>query len=197
MGNRLTDITKSTKMKYLFLYALLLTLGLTACFNPPEFSQTPEISFKSIEGVRATDPLGNVQDSITVTIFFKDGDGDLGLANNDTFPPYQPLTTNSSGVAVSNYFHHNYHLVVKRINNGVIQDVPFLDGGAIKGRFSPLVEDSGPIEGELNFGRYFLVRNGGGTFNNSDTIFFEINIVDRALNISNTIQSDPIVLGDY
>lgn len=184
-------------MKYTFLLLFGISLTLSACFSPPDFANAPAIDFKSIEGVRTTDPLGNAQDSITVTITFKDGDGDLGIASNDTFPPYQALTTNDAGDIISNYFHHNYHLKVKRFKNGQTEDVAFLDGGGIKGRFGPMVGESGPIEGELNFGRYFLVGNGNRTFNNFDTIFFEINIVDRALNISNTIESEAIVLGDY
>jgi hypothetical protein len=174
----------------------LLTL-LSGCFNPPSFPDAPEIAFKSLSGVRTVDPLGNPQDSITVTISFRDGDGDLGLDANDTLPPFQAFTTDADGNRVANFFHHNYHLKVKRMKDGQAEEVQFLDGGRIKGRFPVLIDNQGPIEGELNFGRYFLISGSGNTFNNFDTLFFEVQIVDRQRNVSNTITTPTIVLGDF
>ncbi len=183
---------------FLFRYfpVCILAILMSACFNPPDFNDTPEISFESIRGVRAVDPLGNPQDSITITISFQDGDGDLGLDPADTLTPYQPFIV-ENGVTRVNFFHHNYHLTVKRLENGTPVEVSFLDGGRIRGRFPVLIDGSGPIEGQLNFGQYFFVSGSNNTLNTGDTLLFDVQIVDRALNISNTITTETIVLGDY
>ncbi|MCI0750918.1 MAG: hypothetical protein L0Y35_03705 [Flammeovirgaceae bacterium] len=52
---------------------LLVTLG--ACFDPPEFSNKPEILFKDIQYFQGED----FNDSILLFIDFRDGDGDVGL----------------------------------------------------------------------------------------------------------------------
>ena len=178
----------------LFMFLLALT---TACFSPPEFSNAPEIGFVGISGDRTTDPLGNRQDSITVTISFKDGDGDLGLSNQDTLSPFQPFEQQPDGSLTVNLYHHNYHMTVKRMKDGMLEEVNFLDGGKVKGRFPRLVDGNGPLEGELNFGRYFLIGGSSNTFNEGDSLLFEVFIIDRALQQSNTITTDMIVLGDY
>jgi hypothetical protein len=64
----------------------LVFLG--SCLNPPEFDNSPQIAFESISFQKGT--VG-VRDSLKVTISFKDGDGDLGLASDSTDPPYHQL----------------------------------------------------------------------------------------------------------
>ncbi len=66
-----------------------ISVLVTACFNPPEFSITPVIDYVSIcfkEGT-TNDPT----DSLILTISFKDGDGDLGLSPTEISPPYNDV----------------------------------------------------------------------------------------------------------
>lgn len=56
-----------------------LGLGLLSCFDPPEYPVEPEIEFRKI--YFKDDP--NSADSLVIEIFFKDGDGNLGLAANE------------------------------------------------------------------------------------------------------------------
>lgn len=58
----------------------LLLLGLHSCFEAPDFPVVPQIEFDSI--VFRETPPGN-QDTLKITIRFKDGDGDLGLSSSD------------------------------------------------------------------------------------------------------------------
>ncbi len=60
-----------------------------ACFDPPTFPVTPEIEFKSIVFVEGKTFIDN--DSLNLTIRFKDGDGDLGLPANEIDQPYNNL----------------------------------------------------------------------------------------------------------
>jgi len=65
---------------------------LTACPTPPEFKDEPSIEYEDIQFDQITDtsasgqPLN--QDVISITISFEDGDGDLGLRNEELAPPY-------------------------------------------------------------------------------------------------------------
>lgn len=59
----------------------------TSCISPPEnFPSIPEIKFSTIEYVRTSS-----QDSLIVSVDFKDAEGDLGLSPTDINPPFNPL----------------------------------------------------------------------------------------------------------
>src|SRR5690349_6214269 len=58
-----------------------LAISISSCFDPPEFKNTPEITydkiqFKEVEGA-------GTNDSLILYINFKDGDGDLGIDPDD------------------------------------------------------------------------------------------------------------------
>lgn len=76
---------KPVKRILLFLISLVT---FSACFNPPEFDDSPSIEFKSIE---FKDRGNAARDSLIFTISFKDGNGDLGLdgeISEDIDPPF-------------------------------------------------------------------------------------------------------------
>lgn len=52
---------------------MVLIMG--SCFDPPEFPSVPEIEYEGIEFI--------APDSLILRIHFRDGDGDLGLSNDD------------------------------------------------------------------------------------------------------------------
>jgi hypothetical protein len=70
----------------LLLFAIILT-AVSACFDPPEFSKIPKIKYSNIY-------FGDVafpgQDSLQLTISFQDGDGNLGLNQQEDGPPFNP-----------------------------------------------------------------------------------------------------------
>jgi len=61
----------------------------TSCFTPPEFSNSPEIDFVSLYFKEGT--TSSPTDSLVVTISFRDGDGDLGLAGDQNDAPYNDI----------------------------------------------------------------------------------------------------------
>src|SRR5690349_12199871 len=69
---------------------LVVFVGLCAssCFDPPEFPIEPEIDEASVYFLDNPDPSEN--DTLMLSITFKDGDGDLGLEVNQTNPPFHP-----------------------------------------------------------------------------------------------------------
>jgi hypothetical protein len=54
----------------------------SACFDAPEFADTPEISFEKIQFKET--PASADYDTLILFLDFKDGDGDLGLDPNST-----------------------------------------------------------------------------------------------------------------
>ena len=76
------------KQKVLFYTVLAASLTfLVGCFDPPEFSEVPEIKFKNIRFVE----VENALDTLMLSFEFQDGDGDLGLVPEIDFAPYQPF----------------------------------------------------------------------------------------------------------
>lgn len=79
---------------------LLGIVGLLSCERPPDFSVVPRISFENV----TYEEVEGKQDSLNVTIYFEDGDGDLGVTSaeaknppfhSDTYfqaaPPHHPV----------------------------------------------------------------------------------------------------------
>jgi hypothetical protein len=60
---------------------LLVIVLFDSCFDPPQFPSTPQIEYNNIVFIDGTGPAGF--DSLVLTINFKDGDGDLGIDQND------------------------------------------------------------------------------------------------------------------
>lgn len=80
-----------------FVLFCFLSLGISACFNPPEFSNKPEIIFREVYFQKSADP--DIQDSIVLRFDFKDGDGDLGLPLTSLENPYHQTNFFVEGTA--------------------------------------------------------------------------------------------------
>ena len=66
-----------------------MTIGLfISCINEPELPPEPSIKLKSLTFKDIPDDF---QDSVIIEVEFKDGDGDLGLMDFDTLPPYNEM----------------------------------------------------------------------------------------------------------
>jgi hypothetical protein len=57
----------------------------SSCFDPPEYPDSPEISFESVRYVKGD---GATADSIVLVLNFKDGDGDIGVSAEEIAPPF-------------------------------------------------------------------------------------------------------------
>ncbi|NOT76782.1 MAG: hypothetical protein HOP08_17795 [Cyclobacteriaceae bacterium] len=71
--------------KGLILFMVVAVL-MGSCFDPPEYSNTPVISYVKTVYKDASNP--SLNDSLIVSVTFKDGNGDLGLNDPDTLDPY-------------------------------------------------------------------------------------------------------------
>ena len=93
------------------------------------------------------------------------------------------------------FIFRNYYLNMLRKEKGVYVEIPSTSN--LNNTFDELIsyEEVGPIEGVFNYGFSLVpVSLLSAGFKYNDTIKFEIYIMDRALNKSNTILSDSIII---
>jgi hypothetical protein len=154
---------------------LILIFFLTSCQQEPKFPDTPEISFVSFEKV---DSSTTVDDQGILTLHFQDGDGDIGLDEDDTETPFD----------TSSIYYYNFFIKYFEKQNGefVAVELPMTNNARIP-RLSDDVPES--IEGDISITLY--INNYTSQY---DTIRFECYIVDRELHQSNTITTPEIII---
>ena len=170
-----------------YLFVLGLALTLSSCFNEPNYSNTPEIEFQGISPY--TLPAGTgvgkpKRDSVVITISFKDGDGNLG----DDSPSAADIARYKSNGGWGNYEIKTFRYINRKYvefgtdSNRVNSFLLFPD--LTKGK------PKGAIEGTIDFNQLFPY----GTRIVFYPTKFQIRIRDRALNVSNVIETDTIPL---
>jgi hypothetical protein len=175
--------------------ALLLLTGLTvsSCLEPPDYPDTPTIGFQSITSKRITDNTGTY-DQVTITVSFRDGNGDLGLTNEDKVPGSPWAERNPDGSF--NPYYNNYYLTpyIRNTANGEFVELELPDPSFnYNSTYPPLATDGreAPLRGDLSFSYNFYV---GSPFRSGQVVRFDVSILDRALNQSNTVTTDPITI---
>lgn len=165
---------------------LLLALAIGSCQKPVEYPIEPKIAYEGFTYLMNADSTFSGEGVISFS--YTDGDGDLGLDDADTLPPFG--------------FHdaHYYNMMVDYLKcvNGEFVKTPLLSWNAqtqsydtvsFNARFKRLRDSEEPkaISGTMEY--KLTVQN---PFSPDDTVKFEIRIFDRALHESNVIQTDPI-----
>jgi hypothetical protein len=178
-----------------------LALSLSSCLKEPEYSTTPAISFNSIRIGRytPTNIREQVRDTFFITINYQDGDGDLGLTDDER--KAQP--SKYTGMFYNNYFIEPFikNPVTRKFEPLYAVGTPVGGGGTYKaGDYNgiylhPTVttnDKAAPIKGTLTYRPQAFGL--GETFAAGQTVRFQISIADRALHLSNTITTDSIVI---
>jgi hypothetical protein len=161
-------------MRKLLLLTLLMLMLANACIKRDEYPIEPYIEFVSLTKIQN----GNGPDNMgLLTLFFTDGDGDMGLRPEDTIAPYEPTGD----------FYYNFFISYLEKENGVYDTVvlPFTNNARIPLLNPDLVTK--PIKGDIEI--ELFINNPLST---ADTIAFDIYIVDRALHKSNVIRTPDI-----
>jgi hypothetical protein len=155
---------------------LLIIVLLSSCLKQEDFPNRPDVEFigffPSSIATNSADSLGFVRFSFT------DGDGDLGLGDGDTlgvFAQGQP------------YYYNLFIHYFEKQNGEYIEVVPPLPFHV---RFKRLVAvgGNGSLQGQMDVGVF------GRPGTPYDTIRYEMYIVDRALQHSDTLVTNDIVL---
>ena len=167
------------QFRQLFLFLLILILS--DCKKRPTFPASPEITFLGINKVKIIDKENKTpKDSITISLAFKDGDGDLGAYGTSNY--FAELFVKKDGI------------FTQILEKDTIPDI-FINKN---GTFPPLNPDGrqGPIEGELNYAVSIELLK---TFGNSASFVakFKVYIKDNAGNSSNTIETSEVTIRNY
>ena len=173
------------KKRYL-IGLLLLALAVCSCQKPVVYPIEPKITYQGFTYLINSDSTFSGEGVISFS--YTDGDGDLGLDDSDTLPPFG--------------FHdaHYYNMLVDYLKcvNGEFVKTPLVswnvqtqtyDTLTFNARFKRLRDSEDPkaISGTMDY--QLTVQN---PFSPNDTVKFEIRIFDRALHESNVIQTEAI-----
>lgn len=147
---------------------------LPSCIKREEFPIEPYIEFLSFTKIQNNT---GVDDKALMTIYFTDGDGDIGLREEDTLSPYDP----------GSEYYYNFIITYLEKVNGVYDTVslPFTNNSRI-----PLVNPDlivKPIKGEIEI--ELFINN---PLSSADTIAFDVQLIDRALHKSNIIRTEDL-----
>jgi hypothetical protein len=179
------------KNRSLFI-VLSLVLAVCSCQKPVEYPIEPKITYKGFTYLLNADSTFSGEGIVSFS--YTDGDGDLGLDDSDTLPPFGFHDT------------HYYNMVIDYMKcvNGEFVKTPLLsphvptssadtlvlyDTVTFNARFKRLRDSEEPkaISGTMEY--KLTVQN---PFSPNDTVKFEIRILDRALHESNVIQTEAI-----
>ena len=157
--------------------ALLASVALvwTGCLPDPAYPDEPEVTFVSFEL--------QADGSRELIIQFTDGDGDLGLSQADTMPPF----------CASCDFHQNLHCDYQEWRNGDWFEI-FLDPNAGQIPFYYRVPNAQPSGQEPALNGTIAVDMSTWYLSSSyDSLRFRITLFDRALNASNEVFTPPLL----
>ncbi len=169
---------------------ILFILGLSAYWGCNKFENyPPEPVIKFERFILLANPVNGITERGVLEFSYTDGDGDLGLSDQDTDPPF-----NFGG-------EYYYNLIINYFEkqNGVFVEVPLLswnpdslryDTLTFNGRFPVLTPRSGNLSIKGIFQDTLFIYN---PISDLDTIKFSAYIYDRALNKSNKIETGEII----
>lgn len=160
------------------LLLICVCLGMNmGCVHKERFSDTPKI--ESVTLTKISNGTNKDSDGLLV-IHFTDGDGDIGLDEDDTMPPFD--TTSA--------FYYNYFITYYELQNGVWVSPPELENN-FHVRLPRFLqgETKEPLQGNID-----LIININNPYSPYDTIKFDCQIVDRALRKSNIVTTQEIII---
>jgi len=160
------------QIKYKYLIIVFITTTLFACVSSPQFSDIPELSYV---GVSKTSMVQSrvLSDSLFLFFDFKDGDGDIGIDNDNNF----------------------FDLTITDNRTGEIYD-------RYKTPFVPEQGASNGVEGAVQLKLFTTCCIYDDEYNACDVptpirtndFTLDIQLVDRAGNLSNVITTEMITL---
>ena len=152
-------------------FILVLISILFACKKSDQFSDIPYLEFRKYQLKDSVDALGNMAKICELHLYFTDGDGDIGLFDEDTIAPF------------------DYNLFVNyfETQNDSLQQIN------VSPPFHIRIPNLTP-SGQNKSLKVNLKYDVDVTYRNSDTIKFELKLFDRALNESDWVGSGLIIL---
>ncbi len=164
-----------TILKYSVLLSILgLVVSSFSCKEIVKYSEEPQINFKSFYATDSVDILGNEIKFVKLTFSIIDGDGDFGLTESDTLPPYDSLFRHNFFSTLYGKVNDSYEEVDILLGSYRIPWAEVIDGKAYK------------ADVDIDF-EYFT------NLLPYDTLKYEFYVVDKALHESNIEDSPDII----
>lgn len=182
-------------LKSLLLLVALFLITFLSCRKPKVYPDNPIITFKDFVILKNSQGL---DESGKLTISFTDGDGDIGLRAGDTIAPYDTCSIYQFNFFIKIFEKRNgvfrQFVFKKNFNPCVFQDLYQVCNPVfstlLDSTYNATLKDITPegkskaLNGDLELDIPFLIP-----CVTSDTIKFQIQIVDRALRWSNMVES--------
>lgn len=171
----------SRLLHHIFPFVLVGFLALlSACRNEYDYPVEPTLKYKDFVWVKTEE--GEITKGILV-LEFTDGDGDIGLGQGDTLPPFH----------LGGDHYYNFYIRLFTKNSGQYNPIIFPDTNFTFNSRIPRIEFNGnskAIKGVLEYTFDMVIMY---PFLSSDTIMIETYIKDRGMHLSNTVQTPDIV----
>ncbi len=163
--------------KTVLLFAVILVIVVFSCTKPKVYPLEPEISFKEMSMYDGQDTLGNPIKRVILTMSVVDGDGNIGLPEDFTWPGFDTLDN-------KNLYINFYNKV-----DGIFEKVELLAPFYYRTAFLK------PEGQDKSLTADFEITMDYTSFDDYDTIKYDFYIYDRDLNKSN-IGFSPAVPAD-
>src|SRR6478735_5050911 len=158
---------------------IVFFLLFNSCRKKPEYSNTPYISMNAVRHyVVYSVNRGVMVDSLILSVNFQDGDGDLGVDQDDLLQSPWKDTVN---IVVDVYRKTGSTYTLLHLSPSYNGNFPLLSPKKIKG----------PINGVLEY-NFNIAHSVFQPVN--DVLRFDVRILDRALNSSNTVTTPDITV---
>ncbi len=154
------------------LYIISFSIFVFGCRKSAVFDEQPYAEYRSHKFTQDAN-LG--LELLALTIYFTDGDGDVGLNDADTLAPFDRNTR----------FFNNFWVELYSIKNGESKDTFIFDGRIPN--LTPAGQNK-TLEGEIEY------RLTSGGFNPGDSIMIGFQLVDRSLKVSEKAFTPYIII---
>jgi hypothetical protein len=175
LGNRIIYTAK----------VIALTICTTLFGCSPENLGFSDVPFISLESVAVLSDLQGKDSIIQVTIYYQDGDGDIGLSSEDNSAPFNQGSPYSHNLPVTYLVKNSVDSFVQlRKSNGELygnqhERIPVITP---TGKYKSI---SGTLQINLPANPISL---------DPEIVKLEIKLIDRALNVSNTLTTEVLQL---
>ena len=166
---------------------LLLTvffIVLTSCLKKDEFSNIPAIDYKEMR---------RIDNDIVIKFSFTDGDGDIGLTDEETSYPFGPCDPYYKNLIIEPYILENGNFILARkviLSDCSTDSLILWDTVGYDQRIKHMTPDGRDksLEGDIE-----VTLNEACLEYPNDTVKFKLRLIDRALNTSNEIESEAVL----
>ncbi len=152
---------------------LSVALLFWSCEPPRRFPVEPYLEYRSHTLLPPS--LDRPFPALELNLYFRDGDGDIGLEPEDTLGPFCPSC---------DYFNNLFITVSSKING--VYEFPFDEPSRIK-NLTPIGQNK-TLEGAIQYRVNLNNRS-------SDTLRISVQLIDRALNKSNIETLEDVYVG--